>query len=103
MREVNSSPLAIYYIVLVAGLSEFAIDLSNIRTTQHNLNFMPVGLPNFWAKFSRLYRMYDFYRAAIIWIWPPIFGESKFGSPFRWKINLQIAMPHRVSRFFLAY
>jgi hypothetical protein len=32
--------------------------------------------------------MYDLYRAAIIWVWAPIFGESKFGSPFRRKINL---------------
>jgi hypothetical protein len=46
------------------------------------------GLPNFWAKFLRCYHMYDLYQAAIIWIWPPFFGKSKFGSPFCWKINL---------------
>jgi hypothetical protein len=46
------------------------------------------GLPNFLAKFLRWCRMYNLYRVAIIWVWPPFFGESKFGSPFRWKINL---------------
>ncbi len=46
------------------------------------------GLPNFFAEFLHWCHMYDLYRAAIIWVWPPIFGESKFGSPFRRKLNL---------------
>jgi hypothetical protein len=46
--------------------------------------------------------MYDLYRAAIIWIWPPIFGKSKFSSPFRRKINLPNCHATLVD-FFLAY
>ncbi len=43
--------------------------------------------------------MYNLYRAAIIWICVPIFGESKFRSPFRWKINLPICHATSVDFF----
>jgi hypothetical protein len=46
--------------------------------------------------------MYDLYRAAIIWIWLPIFGESKFGSPFHRK-KKSTKLPCHIGRFFLAY
>ncbi len=46
------------------------------------------GLLNSLAEFLRWCCMYDLYRASLIWVWVPIFGESKFGSPFHQKINL---------------
>ncbi len=69
------------------------------RTTWTALKASVYGLQFFLAKFLRWCRMYDSYRAAIIWVCVLIFVESKFRSPFRRKIYLPNC--HATSVYFI--